>query len=110
MKVRGGRNARETRKQTGRVRFCSRRRLTTALDFFAPLHRHRSRTPLQLESSLWQPLLSRQTKTETRAASIGVFGCNASPMCFDDRADDGKTHSETFLFRGEELLEETLLR
>ncbi len=31
-------------------------------------------------------------------------------MCFDDRADDGKTHSETFLFRGEELLEEPLLR
>ena len=59
-----------TRDQTGRR------------SVLAPLHGHRSRTPLQLESSLWHPILSRQTKMETCAASIGVL-VSASPMCFE---------------------------
>src|SRR5438128_2192478 len=72
------------------------------------MHRRRSRTPWQLESSLWHSLFDWQTKPKTRSASIGIFGSNASAMCLDDRAHDSKAHSEAFFFRGEELLKKPL--
>src|SRR5258708_25240377 len=72
------------------------------------MHRHRSRTPLQLNLSLWHSFLNWQTKVKTRSASISVFGCNGSTMCLDDRPHDGKAHSEAVVLGGEELLEKPI--
>src|ERR1051326_3629617 len=47
-----------------------------------------------------------QTKTKMCSASVGVFGYNASAMGLNNRAHNGKTHSEAFLLRSEELLKE----
>src|ERR1700745_1333990 len=105
MKARGEPNPREIRKQTRTPPFRNGRRLTTALDFCAPTDRRRSRTPLQSTLSLWHFLLDWQTKIKTRAASISVFGCNGSAMSLYNRAHNGKAHSQSFLLRGEELLE-----
>src|SRR5262245_6624315 len=77
-------------------------------DFFARIHHRRSRTPSWSDSSLWHCLAGRQTEMKTRAASIGVLGANGSAMCLDDRAHDGKTHSESFFFSAEELLKKPL--
>jgi hypothetical protein len=51
-----------------------------------------------------------QTKTKTRSTSFGIFGFNASAMCLDNRAHNGKTHAEAFLFRCKKLLEKPFPR
>ena len=40
-------------------------------------------------------------------ASVSILGGDLAAMGFNDRADDGQAHAETFLFRGKELLEKS---
>jgi hypothetical protein len=74
---------------------------------FAPTRRHRSKTRCCSNQSCRRSI-GRKDKSKPRATSISVFNCDRAAVRFHNRSHNCQTHSQPFVFSGEERIEHTV--
>src|SRR6266550_7069989 len=90
------------------LRSCNRRSATTAILLFGPMRRRRSKIQGYSRESCGGRAVHRKNKFKPGAATVGIFSRDRAAVRFNDGSYDGQSHSESFGFRTEERIEETV--
>src|SRR5436305_13986767 len=99
----GGLDAPGSRRRTETPRSGTRPSAAIGPGISGRLSRHRPQRPWKWERS-WKTLVDGQGKRKPGSDAI-ILRLNFASMALDDRPNDGETHSQTFRFSGEKLIE-----